>query len=225
MPNLTRLSLHYIVFTGPMTLIDLSGFVHLQDLTLSNFRNDSVPKVPQSIKHLHLVNNHSMRSVPTQESTKLPLLESLSVLHCSKITSGGLLDMFNMSGCGLKYLDVGGKLFESNMNVRDAFPASNTVQFLGLSMMANIKDKELKSIAELYPNLQRIDLESTSISGVGLKYLVEKGLTSIKVDYCANLGEDAVVWARAQGVTVSHNMIRPQQQQQRYRDVLADRYY
>jgi hypothetical protein len=166
-----------------------------------------------------------MSVVATQTNHTLPLLESLGIPHCTKIMSTVLFELVEMSktGPGLRFLDVGGKFFDSSMNLTETFPPSNTLEFLGLRQIANIKDKELTAIVDLYPNLTRIDLEATSITGVGLKYLVEKGFKSINVDHCASLGEDAVHWARAQGVMVSHNMMRPQQQL-RYRDILADRY-
>ncbi|KAF2720250.1 hypothetical protein K431DRAFT_313442 [Polychaeton citri CBS 116435] len=54
--------------------------------------------------------------------------------------------------------------------------------------------------------LQALDLTSTAVTGVGVKALVEKGnVKDLVLDGCAQLGMDAVTWARAQGVRVAYN--------------------
>jgi F-box/TPR repeat protein Pof3 len=58
---------------------------------------------------------------------------------------------------------------------------------------------------ETFKNLRRIDLSSTWVTGVGVRSLVQglKGkLERLDVSQCRHLGQDAVEWARSQGIEV-----------------------
>lgn len=154
----------------------------------------------------------------------LPLLETLSIQQCLGVTAQGISDIVRQSNKvgNYKRLDVSGRFSNETSVITDQFTSSTSLETLGLGRM-RLKDKDIMSIIDLYPNLKHVNLESTSVTGVGLKYIVNKGITSINVDQCESLGEDAVVWARSMGVEVQHNMIRLQPKQ-RYRDSIADRY-
>jgi hypothetical protein len=136
------------------------------------------------------------------------------------LTALGLFDILKRSNelGNLTALDLSGRLSD---NGSEQYISSQSLLSLGMGRLM-IGDKTILAIIELYPNLREVNLEQTRITGVGLKALVSKGIKSINVDHCDDLGEDAVLWARSQGVQVQHNMMRPPQAR-RYRDLLADR--
>lgn len=194
-------------------------------MVIGNTALDELPSLSPTLKHLYLEKNYQMTTRTLNTPFNLSL-ESLSIAHSYKIDAAGLFELVKKSNemRTLKHLDLGGRHHDSHTNIASHYPPSSTVQFLGLSSIPSIRDKEITEIIGLYPNLQKVDLAGTAITGVGLKYAVTKGITSINVDGCERLGEDAVLWARAQGVEVQYSMMRPNPPPQRFRDRYADRY-
>jgi F-box/TPR repeat protein Pof3 len=217
-PNLKSLTLTNWKFHPP--LADMTPWVHLEYLKLVDLGLDSLPSLPPSLKHLHLDGFYHMRHAPSEDGLDLPLLRTLSVQDSLQLTALGLFDILKRSNelGNLTALDLSGRLSD---NGSEQYISSQSLLSLGMGRLM-IGDKTILAIIELYPNLREVNLEQTRITGVGLKALVSKGIKSINVDHCDDLGEDAVLWARSQGVQVQHNMMRPPQAR-RYRDLLADR--
>jgi len=64
-----------------------------------------------------------------------------------------------------------------------------------------------------YPNLRRVDLSETRVTGVAVKELVDREsgpLEWLGLNHCTRVSSDAFDYARAKGVTVEVTMIHKQ---------------
>lgn len=84
------------------------------------------------------------------------------------------------------------------------FPTSATVEELSLALLL-LNDKHAMKIVDLYPKVRRLDMSGTNITGVAVKEFINKGITFLKLDECAQVSPDAVEWARSKGVEVSYS--------------------
>lgn len=165
--------------------------------------------LPGTIKHLILADN-PLLSIPDMSTllalTPMPLLETFNVHQTTldaqqvkHLTSEGIV-MGN-----LKRLHLGARLNATPDTPADEeFPASESVEELSLALL-HLDDARTLSIIELYPNLKKLDVSGTHVTGVAVKEFVNRGITSLKLDECSETSPDAVEYARGKGVEVSYN--------------------
>jgi len=135
---------------------------------------------------------------------ELPFLETFSC-ESTNISSDILkiLTMASIANGKLKTLLIGGRLCEHRPGpAADEYPASEGLEELSLTTM-QINDARVVPIIELYPKLRKLDVSGTRVTGVAVRQFVERGIKFLNLDNCADIGSDAVDWARGEGVEVS----------------------
>ncbi|KAK5173525.1 uncharacterized protein LTR77_002206 [Saxophila tyrrhenica] len=81
------------------------------------------------------------------------------------------------------------------------------LEHLAWTSAALCDDDEVSDIVKKQPKLRTLDLTGSSVTGVGVKEAAKlQNLEELVLDDCRFLGEDAVEWARAQGLRVRHKM-------------------
>jgi len=183
-------------------LPDLVGWACLESLTLSDMNLQLLPKLPATLKHLHLNDNYHL-GIEDGDVFELPQLETLNVHGCLNLSSAAIIALTKecIKTGNLKCLEVGGRLHDSRISADTQYPSSESLEALRFDSMI-VGDKDIMAVVDLYPNLRRLDIHGTKVTGVGMRYLFDRGLTYVNVKFCEELGEDAVIWARAKGVEV-----------------------
>ena len=70
-----------------------------------------------------------------------------------------------------------------------------------------VNDDVAEKLALHLPSLTTLDLSHTRVTGIGVKALVEKPGSKLKLlnlNHCRDVGRDAVEYARSRGINVSH---------------------
>jgi F-box/TPR repeat protein Pof3 len=115
------------------------------------------------------------------------------------------LTSYSIKAGNLKRLYLGARLNESTDGpVTDEYPTSNTVEELSLAS-SHVRDKRAIDIVNLYPNVRRLDMSNTKVTGVAVKHFVSMGIKWLKLDECSEISPDAVEYARGKGVEVEYN--------------------
>jgi F-box/TPR repeat protein Pof3 len=120
----------------------------------------------------------------------------------------------------LKSLSIGDRIFEAEdlaVPAENAYPVSGTVEELSLALLM-LSDREVIKIVNLYPNVQKLDVSGTRITGVAVKTFVQLGVKRLKMNECSDVGPDAVEWARGQGIEVEFNFPSRSGNMKGYRD-------
>lgn len=196
---------------NPRTLpaFNLERWTHLEYLDLTNTQITVFPKLPETLKHLILANNCSLAipDVATLLSlTTLPLLETFNC-HQTALKADEIKFLVGdaVINGNLKRLSVGARTNLADDSPADEeFPRSESVEELSIAMLF-LNDKRIMDIVALYPNLRKLDVSGTNITGVAIRELVNRGITSLKLDECSGISPDAVEWARGKDVQVSYN--------------------
>lgn len=187
---------------------DLEPWKFLQTLDLTNTQITQFPRLPATLKHLTLSDN-PLLTIRSQEEllalTVLPLLETfnchttaLDATHVMHITSEAITKR------NLKKLYIGGRMNATEKTpVEQEFPSSETVEELSLACLL-LTDRRALQIVGLFPNLRKLDMSNTKITGVAVKEFVEKGITSLKLNECDEISTDAIEWARGKGISVEY---------------------
>lgn len=211
----------------PRGSLDLTGWSYLERLDLSSSQLTRLPRLPPSIKHLILDNNPLMFLTFHEEEGpfKLPLLETFSC-RATFIEARGLLEITGSSirAKNLKSLSIGNRQICSTLKlaVSEEYPACPTLEELSLAFL-NLKDERVLEILDLYPQLKRIDLSGTFITGVTVRALVEKGVQWIRVNECYHISHDAIDMARGKGVCIIFNFSNETRPRRSFVDSLATR--
>jgi F-box/TPR repeat protein Pof3 len=188
--------------------LDLTGWTLLEHLDLSNTQLNIMPKLPPTLRHLVLSKNPHLDG-PRSDNDELPALPMLETLDCSATALSGefikALTFKSIKDGNLKRLSIGDRLVEWRGGpVEDEYPASNSVEELSLASLL-IWEQRLLEVVKLYPNLRKLDVSGTKITGVAVRYFVEMGIIWLKLDECNEVSTDAVEWARGQDVEVEFN--------------------
>ncbi|KAI9055609.1 hypothetical protein LZ554_000554 [Drepanopeziza brunnea f. sp. 'monogermtubi'] len=206
-PNATSVILNGWKIMLP--LIDAKNWTALERLDLTNTSITSLPKYPATLKHLVLRKNPKLTfGVNDELPAPLPLLETFA---CSSTSLDGnalkLIVGDSIEGGNLKSLELGDRHVNERPNlVKDDFPASETVEELSLAGML-LDDRSAPEVVGLYPNLKRLDMSNTRITGVSVKAFVKMGIKWLKINGCDSISIDAVQWARGKDVEVNHNFV------------------
>lgn len=209
-PNLVSAVLvDWKVHLRTLMFFNLQKWTHLEYLDLTNTQITVFPILPETLKHLILAEN-PLLSIPDTATlltlTTLPLLETFNC-HQTALNAEQLIFLVGESAIhgNLKRLHVGARMnTASDTPAEDEFPRSKTVEELSLAQL-HLADKRTLDIVALYPNLRKLDVSSTQVTGVAIKEFVNRGITTLKLDECNQISPDAVEWARGKGVQVSYN--------------------
>jgi len=188
--------------------IDLTKWADLQHLDLSNTGLRRIPKLPPTLRHLILSKNPHLESREGGDD-EAPALSLLETLDCgSTALSGQLikaLTSHSIKAGNLKRLCIGDRLVEwRGAPVEEEYPSSNAVEELSLASLL-IWERRMLEIVNLYPNLRKLDVSGTKVTGVAVRHFVNMGIKWLKLDECNEVSSDAVEWARGKGVEVEFN--------------------
>ncbi|KAI6709791.1 hypothetical protein JHW43_007682 [Diplocarpon mali] len=205
------------------SFVDATNWTNLERLDLTNTKITTLPALPPTLKHLVLSENPKLKLANSEERPIiLPLLQSFEC-HSTALDGEALSFILGASikAGNLKILKAGGRLLNGRPHlVTNEFPASESVEELSLASM-DIGDNVALEVVGLYPNVKKLDMASTRITGVAVKAFVENGLEWLKMNHCESVSVDAIDWARGQGVEVIHNFVG-QGVQMRVRPRFAD---
>lgn len=188
---------------------DATKWVALERLHLTDTSIKSLPRFPPTLKHLFLSRNTSLTLTADEEKPiALPLLETFAC--ASTALDGNALKLIvgeAIENGNLRTLEVGDRHVNERPNlVKDDFPASGTVENLSIANTI-LTDISATAVVGLYPNLKRLDISNTRISGVSVKAFVKMGIKWLKINGCESISADAVQWARSKGIEVHHNLV------------------
>lgn len=184
--------------------VDCTSWTKLQHLDLTNTQLQFLPKVPATLRYLNLSQNTLLHvGVEEEAPDELPFLETFNC-EGTDISSDVLkvITMPSIAKGNLKCLMIGARLSEYRPGPAAVeYPASEHLEELSLHNM-QINDSRVLQIIELYPNLGKLDVSGTRVTGVSVREFVNRGVTSLNLIDCLDVGEDAVAWARSMGVNV-----------------------
>lgn len=167
-----------------------------------------MPIFPPTLKYLDISGNLRLgeRGIGDDELFEIPLLESF---NCeSTCFTGALIERItrqSIKSGNLKSLQIGNRI--ENPNVRplgDKYLVSETVEELSMAGMTS-GERQVLDTAKLFPNLKKLDVSMTRITGVAVKDFVNMGIKSLKLNECRSISPDAVEYARGKGVQVEFN--------------------
>lgn len=189
-------------------VFDLEPWKFLETLDLTNTQITQFPKLPATLKHLTLADN-PLLTIRSQEEllalTALPLLETFNC-HTTALDAASVMHITSESILQghLKKLYIGGRMNADDQTpVELEFPSSGTVKELSLACL-HLTDRRALQVVGLFPNLRKLDLSNTKITGVAVKEFVGKGITSLKLNECDDISTDAIEWARGKGISVEY---------------------
>ncbi|KAB8290264.1 hypothetical protein EYC80_011130 [Monilinia laxa] len=196
-PKIKTLSLKRFDLEGvvPLDLRELQG---LEDLELIDCGLRRLPLLPSTLKRLVLRDN--LRLFDQQEDTV-----SLSLLETFNCDSTGLSDETVVSviknAPNLKHLHMGSRLVGDYIATHQSFPLCENIEELCVSYLP-YEEKDFINLTSKCPNLKRLDISGTKITGVAVKHFVGQGITWIDLQVCDKVSPDAVEYARGKGAEV-----------------------
>jgi F-box/TPR repeat protein Pof3 len=181
----------------------------MKSLNLSNTPVETLPFFPATLEHINLSRMRHLNVQPAREDEtyELPCLESFD---CSGTAISHRLvkamTLQSIKSGKLKKLCLGDRLTEflPGTPVEDEYPPSTSVRELSLASLL-IREGRILEIIKLYPNLERLDVSGTKITGVAVKQLVQMGIKWLNLNECGEVSPDAVEYARGKGIDVQFN--------------------
>lgn len=156
---------------------------------------------------------------------ELPLLETFNC-EGTNISSDVLkvITIRSIANGKLKSLLIGGRLSDPRPGpAENEYPVCDDLEELSLNTM-QINDTRVLQIIELYPKLRKLDVSGTRVTGVAVRKFVERGITSLNLDECVDVGSDAVDWARWKGVEVEFNFNRKESRKSFWHSSFAQKF-
>ncbi|KAK0108413.1 hypothetical protein ONS95_003221 [Cadophora gregata] len=190
-------------------VVDATAWKCLERLDLTDTQLSRLPKFPPTLKHLVLSENPQLHLRPDDEKpTLLPLLETFA---CASTSLDGealkIITAASIRAHNLKRLTVGDRMVNPNTGlVKEEFPPCETLEELSLASMI-LNDRTALEIVSLYPNVKRLDISATHITGVAVKAFVNMGLKWLRINECDRISADAVEWARGKDIEIIHNLL------------------
>ncbi|EKG18144.1 F-box domain cyclin-like protein [Macrophomina phaseolina MS6] len=191
-----------------MLEIDLPVIVELNYINEGSERDNSR-------RFIHTLLQKTDDSAAGQDAQQLGNGESLYQLENRSVRK------FSLERCPL---GSSGKL----VKILEGIPRLHGTEDLTL-VQAEFQDEVVfaQAIVQNFRNLRRLSIPSCKITGVGVKMLIQelrecrpseerstqqqirRGLEYLNLDWCTSISQDAVEWARAQGVEVSWRTTAP----------------
>lgn len=194
--------------------LDFTDLKHLEHLDLGSVLLALI-RLPQSLKAFR---GRLVGSGPTAASPPLVYLPHLDTIECYAYHDLKRLLHESESAddpapCPMRSLKI--------QEYDDGRPTPEFVQWraqvlrserfsdlreLSIPQARNVDEHWVPIMVEHMLNLESIDLESTDVTGYGIKLLVQSlpRLRTLRLNNCMSLSGDALQWARAQGIVVSY---------------------
>ena len=209
-PNICRLSLRgwrllHFLNSNP----GFSDLAKLESLDITGCFVTPTPELPPSLRELSMAGLQEQGTIIGYEAmTKhLPQLVSLRIpVIFQDVYTEGVTDWLEANKGNLELLDLSHSSASSQcikaLVEGGYLKSAQTICLEGCA----VYDAVLEQLSQEARHLKSLDISSTQVTGVGVKYLV-KGLGNtleyLCLDHCTNTSVDAVVWARSTGLTVS----------------------
>ncbi|KAI9758718.1 MAG: hypothetical protein M4579_002893 [Chaenotheca gracillima] len=217
MPNITKLAMtkfNYLkIPVDPQP--DYSTLKFLEHIDLSDSGLPSSVPLPASIRHVFL-NGVPDMELPRlmgeeAESTNLKFLETLEVGHNIDMKARMLIPILDPSRGVRKRVSLFRCISIYDEDIRELAESGilEDIEHLNLGE-TGVRDDGIAFIANAAPNLIRLNLSSTGVSGVGVKALLSRPdskLACLNLDGCMSVNIDAVEWARSKGVHVQFQFV------------------
>ncbi|KAK5200956.1 hypothetical protein LTR16_004301, partial [Cryomyces antarcticus] len=214
-PNLRTLALCSWKLLNSFLNLDFSVLTKLEHLRLEKFPLNPYPRLPDSLRSLMMDVHRGTSHFVNLTHSYLPLLTELELSGCFALVV-------------VQHLQEVIQQRRGSTVVTDAFPSLRKLsldadtschQLQDLEWARNVEELRLQAtvltdavveqLPILFPRLTRLDLSRTRVTGVGVKAIVQQlggQLAWLGVDFCPDLGPDAVEWARGRGIAVAHQM-------------------
>ncbi|KAF5875213.1 putative f-box domain protein [Botrytis fragariae] len=200
-PNIQTLSLSGFDLQN-LSPLDLDGpLKSLEVIELISCDLRTVPLLPATLKTLRLHDNLRLSSQKSG-NVLFPFLETLT---CQDT---GLSDEWIVSilknAHNLKHLGIGSRLVGDYTVAHQNFPVCENVMVLCASYL-QYEEKDFIRMVEKCPNLEKLIICGTKITGVAVKHFVNQGIKFLNVMDCGKISPDAIEYARGKGVEVKFN--------------------
>ncbi|TGO37142.1 hypothetical protein BHYA_0105g00340 [Botrytis hyacinthi] len=204
-PNIQTLSLSGFDLQS-LSPLDLGGPLKcLEVIELISCDLRTIPLLPSTLKILRLHENLEL-SNQRDNSVLFPFLETLTC-HETGLSDEWLVSVLK-NARNLKHLDIGSRLVEDYTIAHHNFPVCENVVVLSASYL-QYEERDFIRVVEKFPNLEKLHICGTKITGVAVKHFVNQGIKFLDVSYCHEISTDAIVYARGQGVEVKFSFIEP----------------
>lgn len=184
----------------------------LESLDVSQSKGWGLLKLPQSLVHLNISQLWARLDDPddpdpSNTSQKLPLLETL---NCEKLDVKDDFDVIlawiepSIDAGNLKSLNLGDCGIDQGFEPDRLLPCDSLVE-LSLKGLWDIPESKLTDCVRKYPNLRRLDLSQTRVTGVLVKEVMTREggpLEFLGLVDATRISYDAIEWARSLGTTV-----------------------
>lgn len=186
--------------------LDLAGPLKcLEVIELTSCDLRTIPLLPSTLKILRL---HKNLQLSNQKDNNVPF-PFLEVLTCQET---GLSDEWLVSvlknAPNLKHLSIGSRLVEDYTIAHHNFPVCENVVVLSASYL-QYEERDFIRVVEKFPNLEKLHICGTKITGVAVKRFVNQGVKFLDARDCHKISTDAIVYAREKGVEVRFSFIDP----------------
>jgi hypothetical protein len=215
--NLKRLILRWDS-TFHQGLFDLQDFSQLETLELNGLLRESASydNLPSSLRCLHLPANETPLDPSAHDGPSLPDLKSLAITGCKDLNN--LLSDLRILLENRQRMVEGGRhtprrirSFSLSVSRMMDHTSDSLWNILNLGCFdleelslaePTVDDGLMDRVLKRHPNLRRINIPQTRITGVTVKAAVTrlKQLEFLGIEDCASVSNDAVQWAKGQGI-------------------------
>lgn len=213
-PNVRTLTLIDCDISHRLPQVDMSQCKHLESLRFGWPCSPRLPLLPPSLRHLNLDkhkclflgNNEDDEGVDGNlEPLDLPLLESFdcrqTTIISTTIVTRTIMKSIQAGRLTKLFIGEGSEKWVYHPRDDVGYPASDSVRELSVASMA-VSEARIRALVALYPNVRKLDVSKTKITGVAIKEFVSMGVTHLRCVDCYDTSPDAIDFARAQGVVV-----------------------
>ena len=212
-PNIHTLSVQgwLVVASSLARSIDFAKLHQLQNLDISRLFVVVPLNFPSTLRSFVMTNCTFPRI--SFLALNLPHIIRLSLAGWNELSLSELQACLIPNKGKLTHLDIGGCVELSNANIKEIITQNYLEGIENLVLKScNVDDEIAALMARNLPRLQKLDVSSSKITGVGVKALVErlKGkLQHLCLDGCHSTNIDAVKLAREMGVIVAYGFPDP----------------
>jgi len=222
-PNITSVALN-----GWTTLtqhrFDFTKWRRLLHLDLNNTQIAFIPLLAPTLKYLDIGRMWTLDGLLSDENepNALPLLETFicSETHLDHriITS---MTNHSINAGNLKTFHMGNSRAIPPHTITSSgtssYPASETVGDLSIAGLL-WSEEQMIQLVNQYPNLRKLDVATTRITGVAVRHFVAMGIKWLCLNECEKVSLDAVEYARGKGVEVEYRFPSRANSSRRFRD-------
>ncbi|KAF7887604.1 hypothetical protein EAF00_009898 [Botryotinia globosa] len=204
-PNVQTLSLSgfALQILSPLDLGGLLKCLEVIEIVSCDLR--AIPLLPSTLKILRLDRNLALSNQKYNHVT-FPFLDTFT---CQET---GLSDEWIVSviqnAPNLKYLDIAKRLVGDYTVAHQNFPICENVVILNVGYL-QYEETDFIRVVEKFPNLEKLHIYGTNITGVAVKHFVNQGIKYLDLRDCHRISTDAILYGREKGVEVICGVIEP----------------